>query len=47
MLPLMMSNMFSLLDRVSIIFMLLLMQAKVFSLLDKDFMLLFGRIRSL
>ena len=38
---------FSLLDRVSIIFMLLLMQAKVFSLLDKDFMLLLGSIRLL
>ena len=46
MLPLMLSNVFSLLDRGSLIFMLLLMQAKLFSLLDKDFMLLFGSIRS-
>ena len=47
MLPLMLSNVFSLLDRVRIIFMLLFMQANVFSLLDKDFMLMFGSIRLL
>ena len=47
MIPLTLPNVFSFLDRVNIMLMLLLMQGKVFLLLDKDIMLLFGSIRSL